>query len=253
METISHQIQTSHIYNFEVKGMTCSSCENTLEKRALTLKGVTTAKANTKTGSLEIISNRPINFAEVTQAFSDLSKYQIFEAKKTLEPQKANAPKDEKNLFQTYKPLITVFSFVLLVSLSYQVGMGEFHGHLFMNHLMAGFFIGLSFFKFLDLKSFTEAFSNYDPVAQHFVSYGYIYAFIEVMLGLLFVAGKFLAFANIATIVVLSLTTFGVIKHLRSNSKFQCACLGAGFNLPLSKVTVTENLVMIGMALYGLL
>ncbi len=117
---------------------------------------------------------------------------------------------------------------------------------------MAGFFIGLSFFKFLDLNSFAEAFSNYDPLAQRISGYGRVYPFIELILGLMFISEVGFLGANIITIVILSVTTFGVIKRLQSKSKIQCACAGAGFNLPLSYVTVFENLAMIIMALYGL-
>jgi hypothetical protein len=30
--------------------------------------------------------------------------------------------------------------------------------------------------------------------------------------------------------------------------KFQCACLGAVFNLPMSTITLVEDLLMVGMA-----
>lgn len=160
---------------------------------------------------------------------------------------------EEESTFITYKPLIITFTFVFLISLAVQINLGHWHWHLFMSSIMAGFFIGLSFFKFLDLKSFAEAFSNYDPIAQKFVSYGLIYPFIELLLGLAYIAGVGLLIANISTTLVLSFTTYGVVKMLRSNQKFQCACLGAGFNLPLSKVTVIENLAMIAMAFYGIL
>ena len=121
-----------------------------------------------------------------------------------------------------------------------------------MNHLMAGFFIGLSFFKFLDLKSFATAFANYDPIAKKWKPYGAIYPFVELTLGFLFIADKFLNFANVMTIVVLTATTIGVYNKIKSKSNFQCACLGAGFNLPLSNVTIFENLAMVAMASIGL-
>lgn len=53
-------------------------------------------------------------------------------------------------------------------------------------------------------------------------------------------------------IVVLSLTTYGVYHKLQDKSPFQCACIGAGFNLPLSNFTIAENLVMIVMAVASL-
>jgi hypothetical protein len=117
---------------------------------------------------------------------------------------------------------------------------------------MAGFFIGFSFFKFLDLKAFSDSFSSYDPIAQRFPKYGYIYPLIELLIGLLFITGKALIIANALTLIVLSITTYGVFKRLQTKSDFQCACLGTTFNLPLSNVTIAENIVMILMSMYGL-
>ncbi len=132
------------------------------------------------------------------------------------------------------------------------MSLGFFDSHLFMNHLMAGFFIGLSFFKFLDLKAFAESFSSYDPIAQRWLNYGYIYPFIELTIGLMFIASLALPLANALTIFILSASTIGVYKRLQSKSAFQCACLGTTFNLPLSNVTIAENLMMILMATYAL-
>jgi hypothetical protein len=117
---------------------------------------------------------------------------------------------------------------------------------------MAGFFLGLSFFKFLNLKAFSESFSSYDPIAQRFLNYGLVYPFIEFILGLMFISGKVLMIANAITIFILVVTTIGVVKKLQSKSQFQCACLGTTFSLPLSSVTVFENALMIMMAVYSL-
>ena len=122
-----------------------------------------------------------------------------------------------------------------------------------MNHLMAGFFISLSFFKFLDLKAFAESFAAYDPIAKRWMQYAYAYPFIELALGLMFIGHFALRPANVLTILILSFTTFGVYQKLRKKSSFQCACLGTSFNLPLSNVTIAENLAMISMAILGLI
>ena len=183
----------------------------------------------------------------MAQALASSPKYKVSE----LKNQTPTVEKKE-SVLKTYKPLILVFTFVLLVSLAYQVSLDAFLSHLFMNHIMAGFFIGLSFFKFFDLNAFSKSFSSYDPIAQRWQGYGKVYPFIELLLGLLFVSGEMLLLASAFTILILSITTYGVYLRLQSKSKFQCACLGTGFNLPLSNVTITENLVMIAMASYSL-
>lgn len=240
----------THVYG--ISGMTCESCVKTITEKISSIAGVTSALVTLKDKKAEITSNRKIELADVRQALSENTKYTVSEFK-SENPLSAVATNElKKSILETYKPLFIVFIFILLISSSYQISIGKFDAHLFMNHIMAGFFIGLSFFKFLDLKAFAESFSSYDPLAQRWLGYGKIYPFIEIILGLLFISGKMLLIANALTILVLSLTTYGVYLRLQSKSKFQCACLGTTFNLPLSNVTIAENLVMIAMAVYGL-
>ncbi len=236
---------SNHIYT--IQGMTCSACVKTITERISTVPDVTSVKVSLEKKNVEISSSRTISVYEVQKSLSDLPKYSV------SSPTAAATPTEEKkSWFETYKPLLIVFAFIFLSSIAYQLSLGFFDSHLFMNHIMAGFFIGLSFFKLLDIKAFSESFSSYDPLAQRWLNYGYVYPFIELVLGLLFISGKFLVFANGLTALLLSITTIGVYKRLKSKSPFQCACLGTTFNLPLSNLTIIENIAMITMALYGL-
>lgn len=231
---------------YTIQGMTCEACVKTITDRLLALPEVISVKTSLDKKNTEITAPRKIDLAEVKKALADLPKYTVSNLPAPLKEQ-------PKSWFETYKPLLIVFTFIFLVSAAYQISLETFDSHLFMNHIMAGFFIGLSFFKFLDLKAFSASFSSYDPVAQRWMNYGYVYPFIEFILGLLFVSGKALVLANTLTMIILSLTTIGVYKRLRSKSPFQCACLGTTFSLPLSNLTLTENVVMITMAFYSLL
>lgn len=242
----------SHHSKYGISGMTCDSCVQTITDKILKIPDVSSVKVSLKDKTAEIVSNRKVELSEVSRALSENTKYSVNEYKSAPLLSTVTKNKDKQSVLKTYKPLITVFAFILLTSFAYQFGLGKFDAHLFMNHIMAGFFIGLSFFKFLDLKAFSESFSSYDPIAQKWLNYGKVYPFIELILALLFIAGKMLLLANVLTILILSLTTYGVYLRLQSNSKFQCACLGTTFNLPLSNVTIGENLVMIAMALYSL-
>lgn len=232
---------------FYIEGMTCSSCVAKITDKISQLKDVQSAKVSLESKSVDITSSRPIALSEVRSALESLPKYSVSDKHAAL----SEASSQESKL-KTYKPLITIFVFILMTSLAYQFSLESFQGMLFMNHIMAGFFIGLSFFKFLDLNAFAESFSGYDPVAKRWLGYGKIYPVIELSLGLLFVSGKFLALANSGTILILTLTTYGVYKKLQLKSSFQCACLGTGFSLPLSNVTIFENVAMIAMAALSL-
>lgn len=252
LEIMEKTVANTTASSYSIQGMTCQACVKTITKKILAIPDVISVDVSLENKNVNILASRSIALSEVSKSLVDSPKYIVHEfrpAVSVVTPETAV----ENSLLKTYKPLIAIFTFIFLVSLAYQVSLGTFNLHLFMNHIMAGFFIGLSFFKFLDLKSFAESFSSYDPVAQRWLNYGFVYPFVELLLGLLFIASKALVFANAATIIVLSTTTYGVYKRLQSKSKFQCACLGTTFSLPLSNVTIAENVAMILMAIYSLI
>lgn len=122
-----------------------------------------------------------------------------------------------------------------------------------MLDFMGLFYIVFSFFKLLDLKGFPKSFKMYDPLAKNFPAYGFVYPFIEVGLGLLFLFRAQIPFALIVTLIILGITTIGVTKTLLNKKSIQCACLGTALKLPMTKATFIENSVMIVMAIIMLL
>ena len=106
-----------------------------------------------------------------------------------------------------------------------------------------------SFFKILDLKGFPESFKMYDPLAKAVPFYAKIYPFFELALGILFLMRIQIPVALIVTIIILGITTIGVIKVLLDKKTIQCACLGTALKLPMTKATFIENAIMIIMAI----
>ncbi len=121
-----------------------------------------------------------------------------------------------------------------------------------MMDFMGLFFIVFSFFKFLGYKSFPKSFAMYDPLSKILPIYGWLYPFIETALGLSFLFRFKITLTLWVSLIVLSITTFGVLSSLRSKNKIQCACLGTVLNLPMTEATLIENLIMITMA-FGML
>ena len=119
-----------------------------------------------------------------------------------------------------------------------------------MLDFMGLFYIVFSFFKLLDLKGFPQSFSMYDPLAKAVPAYGWIYPFIEVVLGLMFLMRFQTNIALIVTLVILGITTFGVTRTLLDKKSIQCACLGTALKLPMTKATFIENAIMIVMAIF---
>jgi len=119
----------------------------------------------------------------------------------------------------------------------------------FMMDFMGLFFIVFSFFKFLDYNNFPRSFSMYDPLAKFIPAYGWIYPFIETLLGLMFLFRINIVLSLGLTIVILGITTIGVTKVLLNKEDIQCACLGTAIKLPMTIATLIENGIMIVMAI----
>jgi hypothetical protein len=157
---------------------------------------------------------------------------------------------DEKS---SYRPLIAVISIILFSSAALQVSNGQFNSMLFMNQVMGLFFLIFAMFKFFDLDGFADGFQMYDVVAKKFRGYAYAYPFVELILGFLFLSGQCLFLSNLFTLIIMSVSTAGVFISMRRGYKFKCACLGTILNIPLSTVSLLENVSMGLMAAYMLL
>ena len=161
-------------------------------------------------------------------------------------------PNEQTNLLLAsliiYKPLILVFSYILLVCLCIEIADGEFILHRLMPNFMAGFFLVFSFFKMLDLAGFASSYAMYDVIAKRFPVYGFVYPAIELALGLAYIVAPNHAVTNIITLAVMVVSLIGVVQAVLSKQKIKCACLGAGFNLPMTSVTIIEDSLMAVMA-----
>ncbi len=93
------------------------------------------------------------------------------------------------------------------------------------------------------------SFQMYDPIAKHSKAYGLIYPFLELGLGIGFLVGFNLWLMSLITLIILGIGTIGVARTVLDKRRIQCACLGTVFNLPMTKVTLIENSIMIVMAI----
>jgi len=117
-----------------------------------------------------------------------------------------------------------------------------------MSHFMGGFFLVFSFFKLMNLRGFAEGYRTYDVVAQAFPAYGFVYPFIELALAIAFITGFEPILTNVATLIVMAVSMIGVIRSMLRKSPIQCACLGTVIKLPLGKVTLLEDGLMVLMS-----
>ena len=162
-----------------------------------------------------------------------------------------NNPDNQQGL-SAYYPLFLIIMYITGISF-----INNFHGQVinwqgWMNQFMAGFFLVFSAFKFLDLRGFADGYSTYDLLAKHWYSYGYIYPFLELSLGVLYLTQWFPAATQVATIIVMGFSSLGVMNSLFKKQKFQCACLGTILKVPLSSITLIEDLTMVVLAAFAL-
>lgn len=113
---------------------------------------------------------------------------------------------------------------------------------------MGFFFIVFSLFKMINIKGFAEGYSQYDLISKKWYGWGYIYPFVELALGILYIGLVNDAWLHIATIVVSALVVISVTIELKKHGNFYCACLGTVLKVPLTKVSLAEYLLMTIMA-----
>lgn len=154
----------------------------------------------------------------------------------------------------TYQPVIAVFGTAALMALA--ASWAAFGSVLTVR---AGeWFIAfsmciLAILKLRDLESFSTMFLGYDLLAQRVVRYAYVYPFGEALAGILMIAGALL---GIAIPVALFIGTVGAVSVFKAvyidKRELKCACVGGDSNVPLGFISLTENLMMVAMAVWVL-
>ncbi|HVV68169.1 MAG TPA: MauE/DoxX family redox-associated membrane protein [Gammaproteobacteria bacterium] len=153
-----------------------------------------------------------------------------------------------KGWLNTFYPLFLIIIYITGVAFANTIHTNGINWHQWMHIFMAGFFLVFSAFKFLDLPGFARTYATYDILAGRWPVYGYIYPFIELALGLAYAIAIAPTAIYLATIFIMGFSSLGVIKALRQKGKFRCACLGTILNLPMSSITLIEDLLMVAMA-----
>jgi len=229
-----------HTYN--ITGMTCNGCRVGVEDKLGRVPGVIRAAVDLEKAEAEIEMKTHISTGAFQNALGE--KYKIYEKNDLLA---IPAEAEEKSEMQQLFPLFLIIGYITVGAVL--LNRAAFNSVGFMLDFMGLFYIVFSFFKMLDLKGFPDSFRMYDPLAKKIPVYAIIYPFIETALGLMFLLRYEIDAALYATLVVLGITTVGVIKVLSSHRSIQCACLGTALKLPMTQATLIENGIMIIMAI----
>ena len=228
-----------------IQGMTCQSCRMGIIEKISTLSAVSSVEVSLETGKAVLEAENQIPLEQIKELLG--TKYTVSSA--VAESLTHNSQNSKlKDLF----PLFLIFGYLIIATfyLNFLIG-GSLNDAL--RHFMGLFFITFSFFKFLDYKGFPSSFARYDPLAKKSLFYAKIYPFIEAVLGVAFILSWQLPFALFFTLVILSITTYGVMQSILNKSTIQCACLGTALKLPMTEATLIENGIMIVMSCIMLL
>ena len=220
-----------------IEGMTCEGCVASVEHAIKQLPNVKDVTANLKTGTVEVHYQQYFDVNEIEAVLPP--KYALVEDITT-------APSKAKQLY----PLGLIFLFLIGGTLI--IHYPTFVIRDVLPDFMGLFFGVFSFFKYLDLRGFQSSFRRYDPLAKVIPFYAWLYPFLELSLGVLFLMRLELQLALWLTVAILGITTIGVVKVLLSKKEIDCACLGSVLKLPMTEATLIENTLMIAMAVWML-
>lgn len=246
---VKYGVENQHVmqYIYTIKGMSCNGCRVSVKNKLGEIPNVLSVSVNLETAEAIIETLKPISAETIQKALPE--KFLISKKNKvnTFSKPKTNTNNELKQLY----PLFLIFAF--LVSSATLLNVKPWSTNGFMLDFMGLFYIVFSFFKLLDLKGFPESFKMYDPLAKAVPIYGWVYPFIEVVLGVMFLIRLEIPLALIFTLIILGITTFGVTKALLDKKSIPCACLGTVLKLPMTKATFIENSIMIVMAIIMLI
>jgi len=152
----------------------------------------------------------------------------------------------------SYQPIIAIFAttFLMAIAATYALT-GGFSFVTLIEWFIALSMCVLAILKLRDLFSFTNQFITYDLLAGKIVRYAYVYPFAEALAGIAMLTGGLVWFSAPVALFIGSIGAVSVIKAVYIDKRdLKCACVGGDSNVPLGFISLTENVMMIGMGLW---
>lgn len=109
----------------------------------------------------------------------------------------------------------------------------------------------LALLKLQDIERFSSTFLGYDLLARRWLPYAYVYPFAELLAGVLMAAH---ALPWMSVPLAFTIGAIGAVSVFKAvyieRRELKCACVGGDSRVPLGALSLTENLGMLGMALW---
>ncbi|MFW6210285.1 MAG: MauE/DoxX family redox-associated membrane protein [Patescibacteria group bacterium] len=150
------------------------------------------------------------------------------------------------NSLSDFYPLLGIVALVGLLTLGGVYWFGQDPMLAFMGY----FFLIFGALKVIRIQGFVEAYQMYDVLAKRSKVYAYLYPFLELSFGIAYLLAWQVAIVSAVVVPVMLVGALGVYLKLREGEEIPCACLGTVFKIPMTWVTLGEDLLMAGMALW---
>lgn len=231
------------IHTYEVSGMHCKSCGGKIENALRAMPQVKSAEVTLDPPAARIEMFQHVSTKSLNRAIESVGSYKIFG-----EGESANINAQATDRKDSLYPLILIVSYIAGAVAIIALATGHRSLEVSMRHFMAGFFLVFSFFKLLDLRGFADAYRTYDVLARALPVWALAYPFIELMIGIAYLLNAAPVITNAVALGLMLLGSVGVLKALLKKQAISCACLGTALNLPMTTVTLVEDLGMAAMA-----
>ena len=236
---------------YNIRGMTCQNCVRKAKEALEAVEGVDSADVSLTSQTATVETRGEPDFDALRTAVKTKGGYTLYYQDSSGQDSSGEAssvgPVEEAPKESLY-PLLLIVGYIAGTVLLIALATDNWSGMTMMRHFMAGFFIVFSFFKLLDLPGFVSAYFSYDLIARAVPKWGWAYPFVELGLGVLYLLNAVPIATNILTLALMLVGAAGVFQALAAKRKIRCACLGTALNLPMTKVTLVEDLTMAAMA-----
>jgi copper chaperone CopZ len=227
--------------------MHCNACAQKITQKLKLVDGVVDVTVDYASSAAAVKMDKHVSTTLLNEAIKVAGDYRL-EDKVETTTAASRAPEEKQSL----TPLLVIVAYLVGGVILHAQQTGDFSSHSLMRIFMGGFFVLFSLFKMVDLSGFADGYSTYDVLAKRSRVYAISYPFIELGLGILFFLNALPLFTNGTTAVLMAVGAIGVGKALLEKRAIQCACLGTALKLPMTKVTLAEDVIMGLMAIAAL-
>ena len=252
----------ANVLDLPIEGMHCSGCVKKVTAALDAVPGVSAARVELTPPHAALETSGPVSLDDVRAALAGVGGYRLGPVAAPAKPdiampemakpetaKPAPAPaQTEAPVGESLYPLGLIIAYIAGAVALIAFASGDHAAKSLADNFMAGFFLVFSFFKLLDLKGFASAYGEYDLVAKAAPAWSFAYPFVELALGVAYLLRIAPTAVNSVTLALMVVGAAGVLRALLDKRKIRCACLGAALNLPMTTVTLVEDLSMAAMA-----